>query len=70
VHLDWQSAAVEVAIDEVEGLGTFVELEQQVAAAGVEAARGRLLALAESLACGPSERRSYLELLLATAREG
>lgn len=69
VHVDWRSASVEVVIDEVEGLGTFVEIEQQVAAAEVGPARDRLVALAAALACGPTERRSYLELLLAVPRE-
>lgn len=64
-HLDWHAAVVEVALDEVEGLGTFVELEQQADAAGLAAARDRLADLARHLDCGAPERRSYLELLLA-----
>lgn len=70
-HLPWQGAPVEVAIDEVDGLGMFVELEQQAPADGVDAARQRLQSLARELRCGPAERRSYLELLLArTASPG
>lgn len=64
VHLEWQGTVVEVAIDEVAGLGTFVELEQLATPAEVPAARDRLTALARELDCGPAERRSYLELLL------
>lgn len=63
--LEWRGATVEVALDEVEGLGTFAELEQQADTSGLAAARDRLEDLARHLDCGQRERRSYLELLLA-----
>jgi adenylate cyclase class 2 len=54
---------VEAAWDEVAGLGTFLELETTADDDGLDAARAALLELAASLKLGPSERRSYLELL-------
>lgn len=61
----WEGAEVEAALDTVAGLGDFLELELQAAADDVPRARGRLESLARRLGCGPAERRSYLELLLA-----
>lgn len=56
---------VQVGVDQVDGLGVFVELEIQ--ADDVSAARETLLALAHELDLKDSERRSYLELLLGSA---
>lgn len=64
--LTWQGAPVEVAIDHVGGLGDFVEIEIQADAESVDTARGRIESLAAALGCTTPERRSYLELLLAT----
>ena len=59
---------IEVVIDEVESLGTFVELETLIDEGDGEtertAARNCLLALATELGLSRSERRSYLGLLL------
>jgi adenylate cyclase, class 2 len=63
-HLDWQGRDVETTLDEVEGLGTFVELETIAAADHWESARDSLLQLADQLGLENSERRSYLQLLL------
>jgi adenylate cyclase class 2 len=60
-----EGAEVEVSLDAVTGLGDYLELELQAAADAVPLARGRLESLARRLGCGPAERRSYLELLLA-----
>lgn len=57
--------AVAGALDEVDGLGAFVELELIADAAGLEAAKRAVGKLADELELGPSERRSYLELLLS-----
>ena len=66
---------IEVALDEVVGVGTFVELELAVAEPDarsaepeLDAARTNLAAAAAALGLDPgrSERRSYLELLLAS----
>jgi len=62
VHL---GQTVHGAWDEVDGLGTFVELELSADEAGVNEAKHVIASLAEELQLGPSERRSYLELLLA-----
>lgn len=61
----WQGRQVEVSLDEVERLGTFVELELLAQAEQTEQAKACVLSLAERLGLSHSERRSYLELLLA-----
>jgi adenylate cyclase class 2 len=60
-----QGQSVHGAWDEVAGIGTFVELELTTDDAGLVAARECIASLAADLELGPSERRSYLELLLA-----
>ncbi len=60
----WDNYTIEVSLDEVDTLGTFAELELAVEADRVEAARVCIASLAEALELHPSERRSYLELLL------
>jgi adenylate cyclase class 2 len=60
----WQGRQVEVSLDDVAGLGTFVELELLTHPEGIAAARQCLLSLADQLGLAGSERRSYLELLL------
>lgn len=63
-NLTWDGLAVEVALDEVAGLGRFVELEATAGEQNWQPARDRLLQLAAELKLEESERRSYLELLL------
>jgi adenylate cyclase class 2 len=63
-HLQARGREVEGALDEVEGVGTFAELELLADDAGVEEARETIRALADELKLGASERRSYLEMLL------
>jgi len=67
-HLVWQGQQVEAALDEVAGLGHFVELEISASEETVDAARGALASLAGRLELAASERRSYLELLLEGPR--
>lgn len=55
--------AIEVSLDRVEGLGNFVELEYK--GKSVEAGRRLIFQTMEMLDLEGSERRSYLELLLA-----
>jgi len=62
--LPWQAYEVEVSLDEVEGLGTYVELEIVADARTLDAARDSLASLAAQLGLTDSERRSYLELVL------
>ncbi|EAQ80202.1 class IV adenylate cyclase [Blastopirellula marina] len=63
-NLSFADQAVEVALDEVKGLGEFVELEISTNEDGVDAAREAINQLAEKLGLSGSERRSYLELIL------
>lgn len=58
----WQ---VEAALDTVDGLGDFVELELQADQPQLDDARGVLSKLAGELGLTAGERRSYLELLQA-----
>jgi adenylate cyclase class 2 len=55
---------VDGAIDDLNELGCFVELEVQANDEHIEAAKRTIAKLAADLELGPSERRSYLELLL------
>lgn len=55
---------VELVVDDVAGLGTFVELERLATPETMDAARADVLACARDLGLAESERRSYLELLL------
>ena len=63
-QIDSDGLSVEGALDAVDDVGTFVELEIVAADDGLDRARRAIARLAEELALGPSERRSYLELLL------
>jgi adenylate cyclase class 2 len=64
-HLVWRETDVEIALDEVDRVGTFVELETASDDDRVDSARALVLGLAKQLGLSGSERRSYLELLLA-----
>lgn len=64
----WNGAEVEVAVDHVDGLGHFVELELLAEPDGIPQATARLESLAAALGCTHAERRSYLELLLGDGR--
>ncbi|HEY4235495.1 MAG TPA: class IV adenylate cyclase [Lacipirellulaceae bacterium] len=64
-HIAHQGSDVEGALDEVEGVGTFVELELTADDVSLEAANRAVASLATELKLCPSERRSYLELLLS-----
>jgi len=64
----WDGRQVEGSLDEVEGLGTFAELELIAEEDQVEPARACICSLAKALGLQQSERRSYLELLLAAER--
>ncbi|HVX13434.1 MAG TPA: class IV adenylate cyclase [Pirellulales bacterium] len=54
----------EIALDDVESVGTFVEIETAADEADLEEAKSCLGTLADKLALQDGERRSYLELLL------
>jgi len=64
LHLSWQGRIVEASLDNVAGVGVFVELETQADEAQLSAAKACLDSLAGELGLTRTERRSYLELLL------
>ncbi|MCA9248256.1 MAG: class IV adenylate cyclase [Planctomycetales bacterium] len=64
-QLQWEGREVEAALDEVDELGCFCELEFSATADDLEATQNALASLVAKLELGASERRSYLELLLA-----
>ncbi len=64
-HLDHEGRQVEGALDEVDSVGVYVELEVTTGEADLPLAQRIVSSLANELELGASERRSYLELLLA-----
>ncbi len=64
LHVDWQGHTVEVALDDVAGLGPYIELELSADETEMAAAKACIASLAGKLKLEHSERRSYLELLL------
>lgn len=65
----WQSRHFDIALDEVESLGEFIELETTADQTQLEAAKAALASLADKLGLHETERRSYLELLLLSRAE-
>ena len=65
MHLSWQGKSVEIALDSVTGLGSFVELEISTDEHEIEPAKAAIASLAAELKLDRNERLSYLELLLA-----
>ena len=63
-HVQWRARSVEVSLDEVDRLGTFLELEIPADDAQLDSARECLASLAGELGLSGGERRSYLELVL------
>ncbi|MBS0266107.1 MAG: class IV adenylate cyclase [Planctomycetes bacterium] len=63
-HLNWHDRDFEVAFDEVEGLGPFVEVETLANAAERPVATQAILDLAALLELSKPEPQSYLRLLL------
>ena len=64
-HLEYENQTIEFALDTIEGLGQFVEIE--IVAEGEQAmdsARKTIGELATELSLTEPERRSYLELIL------
>jgi adenylate cyclase class 2 len=62
--LVWRDATIEIALDNLDLIGSFVELELAVDAEDVELAKSRILSLADELGLAGAERRSYLELVM------
>ncbi len=65
--VEWQDQTVEGTLDEIDGLGQFVELELVVDPDELDEAKQVIASLAAELGLAQSERRSYLQLLLAKA---
>ncbi|MGC4007101.1 MAG: class IV adenylate cyclase [Pirellulales bacterium] len=63
-ELRYAGRTIEIALDRIAELGTFVELETTADQAELPAARDAILRLAAELGLADVERRSYLELLL------
>ena len=63
-RIEHNGREVQGALDDVEGVGTFVELELQADDESLQEAKHVVADLAADLNLGPSERRSYLEMLL------
>lgn len=63
-HLNWEDRDLEVSLDDVRDLGTFLEIETIADEATRDAARDSLLRLADRLRLNNPEMRSYLCLLL------
>jgi adenylate cyclase, class 2 len=63
-RIQWHGQEVHVSLDNVHGLGDFIELEILAQPAKLEESRQILKNLAEHLGLRNSERKSYLELLL------
>lgn len=59
----WEGTEIEVALDDVAGLGRFIELEILAPEEGLNAATQRLASLATRLGLERPERRGYLDLL-------
>jgi adenylate cyclase class 2 len=62
-----ESKQIEICMDEVKGVGWYVELETSAQEDELDAARDVILYWARQLGLQNSERRSYLELLLSAA---
>lgn len=64
-RLEWQNRDWELSWDEVEGLGTYIEIETIAAdKSDLPAIQALLLQLAADLQLQDSERKSYLEMIL------
>lgn len=63
--LRWRDRSVDLCLDEVVGLGQFVELEIVSEADQLPGVQAAVVELADTLGLLEPERRSYLEMLLA-----
>lgn len=68
-QIPWQQRKIEGSLDNVQGLGTFCELELLADEAGLQSAKASIASLATKLGLKQSERRSYLELLLDVKKD-
>jgi adenylate cyclase, class 2 len=68
--LSVEDREVEVAYDDVDGLGSFAELECSAGESDLVTAKSTIKSLAADLGLTQNERRSYLELILEAAAAG
>ena len=68
LNVERNGRTMTLSLDEVAGLGAFLELEIVADESEWTPARDTLLGFAAEIGLGPSERRSYLELLLTPDR--
>lgn len=68
-HAERDGFPLEVCLDEVEGVGSFVEIEIMAPEERLDAAKAVVLKVAAELGLSGSERRSYLEMLLTNRAE-
>ncbi|HXY34652.1 MAG TPA: class IV adenylate cyclase [Planctomycetaceae bacterium] len=66
--LTWEGRELELAVDAVDDLGNFLEIESLAHDSDRDAARDVILRLAETLGLKNPERRSYLQLLIERAK--
>ncbi len=66
IQLIWENRQVEVALDAVEQVGNFVELEVAAEENELDAAKDCVISLASRLGLSENVRTSYLELLLVS----
>jgi adenylate cyclase class 2 len=63
-EIRWDDYDVEISLDEIDQLGSFIELETSSDLEHLERAKSALESLAEALQLNRQERHSYLELML------
>ena len=62
-YCSWQDYTLEICLDEIDELGSFIELETSSDLKNLERAKAALDSLANHLQLTRPERRSYLELM-------
>ncbi len=60
----WEGYEVEICLDEIDQLGSFIELEITSDLEGLDQTKAALESLSKHLQLSQSEKRSYLELLM------
>jgi adenylate cyclase class 2 len=63
-NVRWQDYEVEISLDEIDQLGSFMEIETTSDLEHLERAKNALESLADALRLDRQEHRSYLELML------
>ena len=63
IPCSWDDYAIEISLDEIDELGSFIELETTSDLENLESAKAALESLAHHLQLSRPESRSYLELM-------